>query len=74
MSLKFNKSFAVIVRGMNSNKLSFLLKQFNLSSRIAEQAEDINEILEERIDYVPVNAAIGRERKNTMDYLKSNLK
>ncbi len=74
MSLRFNKSFAVIVRGMNSNKLTFLLDQFNLGSRIAEKAEDINGILEERIDYVSVNAAIDRERKNTMDYLKSNLK
>lgn len=74
MSLKFNKSFAVIVRGMNSNKLTFLLEQFNLDSRIAEKAENITGILEEKIDYVPVNAAIERERKNTVDYLKFNLK
>lgn len=74
MSIKFNKPFAVIVRVMNRNKLTFLLEQFGIGSRIAERADDINEILDEKIDYVSVNAVIDRERKNTMDYLKSNLK
>lgn len=73
MSLKYNKQFAVIVRGMNSNKLSFLLKQFGLSSRIAIETNDIVNILDEKIDYSQVNKIIDQETENTMNYLKSNL-
>ncbi len=74
MSLKFNKPFAVIVRGMNSNKLSFLLEQFGLDSRIAKRVDEINRILDQETDYTLVNSMIDREQKNTIDYLKSNLK
>lgn len=74
MSLKYNKRFIVIVRGMNSNKLSFLLEQFGLSSRIAVKPNNIANILNEKIDYTPVNKIIEKETKNTMNYLKSNLK
>lgn len=74
MSLKYNKSFAVIIRGMNSNKLSFLLEQFNLNLRIAKKADDIKSILDETIDYSLANVKIAQERKKTIDYLKSNLK
>ncbi len=74
MSLKFNKPFAVIVRGMNSNKLTFLLEQFDLDSRIAKRVDEINRILDQETDYTLVNSMIDRERKNTIDYLKSNLK
>lgn len=73
MSLKYNKQFAVIVREMNSNKLSFLLKQFGLSSRIAIETNDIVNILDEKIDYSQVNKIIDQETENTMNYLKSNL-
>lgn len=74
MSLKYNKQFAVIVRSMNSNKLSFLLEQFGLISRIATKNSEIKGILDEKVDYSSVNATIDRERENTLDYLKSNLK
>lgn len=74
MSLKYNKQFAVIVREMNSNKLSFLLEQFGLGSRIAVKANEIENILDERIDYSLVNRIIEKETENTINYLKSNLK
>lgn len=74
MSLKYNKRFAVIVRGMNTNKLSFLLEQFGLSSRIAVKPDNIENILDEKIDYTPVNKIIKQETENTINYLKSNLK
>ncbi len=74
MSLKYNKRFTVIVRGMNSNKLSFLLEQFGLSSRIAVRPNNIENILDEKIDYTPINKIIEKETENTINYLKSNLK
>lgn len=73
MSIKYNKQFAVIVRGMNNNKLSFLLKQFGISSRIADKPNQIDKILDEIINYSPVNMIIDAEKINTQNYLKSNL-
>lgn len=73
MSIKYNKQFAVFVRGMNSNKLSFLLEQFNLSSRIAVKTTDLEKILDKKEDYAVVNEVIKTERGNAINYLKSNL-
>ena len=33
-SIKYNKAFCTIIRNMNNQKLSYLLKQFHLESRI----------------------------------------
>ncbi len=73
MSLKYNKPFAVIVRGMNSNKLTFLLKQFMLDDRIAASAGEVGRILDSKIDYRPVNEIIDREQSRTMQYLGQQL-
>lgn len=73
MSLKFNKRFAVIVRGMNSNKLSFLLQQFGLSNRIASTPCHLRDILENRVDYNSINKIIEIEKENTNNYLTSNI-
>lgn len=73
MSMKYNKQFAVIVRGMNSNKLTFLLEQFGLGSRIASEPGKVEEILNNGVDYNSVNEIIIKERENTNNYLKSNL-
>lgn len=74
MSLKFNKQFVVIVREMNNNKLTSLLDQFGLSSRIALDLLELQEILDSPIEYSHVNERIEEERENTLVYLKSNLK
>lgn len=74
MSLKFNKQFVVIVREMNNNKLTSLLNQFGLFSRIAHDLLELQEILDSPIDYSHVNERIEEERENTLVYLKSNLK
>lgn len=70
MSLKYNKQFAVIMRGMNSNKLSFLLEQFGLSSRIAVKPSEIEKILDEKVNYTKMNQIINEETKKSIDYLK----
>lgn len=72
MSIKYNKSFAVFVRGMNSNKLSFLLEQFDLTSRIAIP-NTIGGILELPINYQYVNGIISEEKGKTCCYLKQCL-
>lgn len=73
MSLKYNKPFAVIIRDMNSNKLTFILEQFNLSSRIATTPEKLKPILSSEIDYKIVNDKIATEQESTLNYLNQEL-
>ena len=73
LSIKYNKRFAVFVRGMNSNKLSFLLEQFGLGSRITTKAAELGGILDRTPDYTPINEKILKEQENTRKYLKTNL-
>lgn len=72
-SIKYNKQFCTIVRGMNSNKLTHLLEQFGLSERIANDINKLPEILNTPIDYHPVNIKINEERERSIKYLKDNL-
>lgn len=69
-SIKFNKQFCTIVRGMNSNKLTYLLEQFGLSPRIANDVSKLPDIMETKIDYGPVNQRIEEERLRSVAYLK----
>lgn len=73
-SIKYNKQFATIVRGMNNNKLSFLLQQFGLQNRIVPDMSKLEEIEDEPIDYNAVNKKIAIERQKSIEYLKENLK
>lgn len=72
-SIKNEKPFCTIVRNMNSNKLTFLLKQFGLSNRIAQKPNDLEQILNSPIDYKKVNEIITIETNNGIEYLKANL-
>ena len=73
MSLKYNKPFATIVRGMNNNKLSFLLEQFGLRDRIVSDLTTLSRILDTAIDYSRVNDIIVSERQKSLDYLSANI-
>ena len=72
-SIKFNKPFCTIVRNMNNQKLGYLLKQFGLEGRIANDVSRMQTILETPIDYMPVNSLIEAERKKSIQYLASQL-
>lgn len=72
-SIKNGKRFCAIVRDMNSNKLTYLLKQFGLESRIANNIEKLDTILDMPIDYATVNEIIDKETIKGLNYLKSNL-
>ena len=69
-SIKFNKRFCTIVRDMNSNKLTYLLEQFCLTDRIADDVSMLQTILNTNIDYTPVNKMIEEERMRSISYLK----
>ena len=72
-SIKYNKPFCTIVRNMNNQKLSYLLKQFGLEGRIANDVSRMRTILETPIDYMPVNSLIEAEREKSIQYLASQL-
>lgn len=73
MSIKYNRPFACIVRGMNSNKLSSLLNQFGLNDRKVEQIKNLASTLETKIAYDTINKSIADEQNRTSDYLKKML-
>lgn len=72
-SIKYNKNFCTIVRGMNNNKLSHLLEQFNLSSRIVDSTQKMESILNTPIDFSSVNKIISDETQRSIEYLQANL-
>lgn len=72
-SIKYNKPFCTIVRGMNNNKLTFLLEQFKLASREVKAIDSMSEILNTPIDYMIVNNIIKEEKEKSIEYLRNNL-
>lgn len=72
-SIKYNKQFCTIVRGMNSNKLTYLLEQFGLFNRIVNDLDRLPVIMDTPIDYAPVNEKIKQEQEFSINYLKNNL-
>lgn len=72
-SIKYNKPFCTIIRDMNSQKLSHLLEQFNLTNRIVKSGHDIFSIMNQPINYIPINNMIHQEQERSLDYLKKNL-
>lgn len=73
-SLKFNKQFCTLVRQMNNQKLTSLLEQFGLTSRIINAPDDIFSIMDLPIDYQYVNNLVKRETGRSINYLNDNLK
>ena len=72
-SIKFNKRFCTIIRDSNSEKLSFLLSQFNLLDRTASKAEEISDILKTPINYSEAEQLLDQEARNSLKYIKDSL-
>lgn len=72
-SIKYNKKFCTIVREMNNLKLTYLLKQFGLESRIVTDMYNLESIIDSDINYGPVNNIIALETQRSKDYLITNL-
>lgn len=73
-SIKNQKPFCAIIRDMNSNKLTYLLSQFGLENRIAQNMNDLTGILDTPINYEAVNNIIDKETIKGLEYLKLNIK
>lgn len=78
-SIKYNKQFGTLIRKGNGEKygnyekLNDLLSTFNLNDREIKEISDLDFILNSKIDYKSVNEIIAVNRKNTLEYLKSNI-
>ena len=72
-SIKYNKKFCTIVREMNNQKLTYLLKQFGLESRIVSDLKLLEATIESEINYMPVNEKIATEENRAKEYLANSL-
>lgn len=72
LSIICNTNFIVKLRG-NSNKLGFLLEEYNLTNRTTNNFENINDLFNNPIDYSKVNKIISDKREKSLNFLKSNL-
>lgn len=68
-----HKSFAVIVRRTNQNKLNGLLADLGLVERKVENMSQLEEILSAKPDYDAVDAVLKRERRKARAYLATHL-
>ena len=73
-SIKYNKPFCTIVREMNNQKLTYLLKQFELESRIVTDLSKMGEMMDCTIDYQLVNGKIEYEKNRSLEYLAKELR
>ena len=72
VSLVSNAEFVTKITD-NSNKLAFLLEQYQVTDRRANTFGDIPKILANKIDYEVVNRRIKEIRMNSLEFLASAL-
>lgn len=78
-SILEKKKFVTIVRKSdnlkygNEEKLTDLLNKLNLKDRIIYNLNDIDSIINKKINYNEVEKIINLERKKTYEYLKKNI-
>ena len=73
LSLVSNRQFVAMIRN-NGNKVNYLLKQHNLSSRIISNLDDLESAFENKIEYNSVNKIIERNREESYNFLRKVIK
>lgn len=72
LSTHFNKNFAVFTSG--KEKVQRYLEEYDLTDRIINNQNRIEEILNRPIDYNKVNSVIGNKRQESCNYLGKFIK
>jgi polysaccharide pyruvyl transferase WcaK-like protein len=72
-SIKYGKPFFSIVRNTNTEKISHLLKQFQLGGRIVSSLQDIPRLALEEIYSDESRALLERKKKESLSYLETAL-
>lgn len=73
-SIITRREFWTIIRNSNKEKISFLLKRFNLENRSINLKDRDFTFNDSKIDYEGVNRIINDERIKSYDYIKESLK
>ena len=73
MSIINNKQFGAIVRDSNHNKMTSLLADYELDSRLISEMSLMDSIVTNEIDYAVVNKCIQEKRIIAKEYLKGHL-
>jgi polysaccharide pyruvyl transferase WcaK-like protein len=72
MSLINNSQFLVKINN-NSNKLLFLLTEYNLQNRIFNHNDEIESILKNKIEFTVINDLIKVKRDQSLKFLRDSL-
>ena len=67
------KQFVTIIRDSNKEKLGYLLEKLGLECRRLKNPQELETLINSKIDYEKTGAIINEERKRTIEYLKRNL-
>ena len=57
----------------NQEKIEDLLRRFELESRLMEEQADLEQLLEQEIDFEDINRKIEKEVQSSILYLKNNI-
>lgn len=72
-SIRCHKRFVTIVRNTNTQKLTSLLENVNLSHRIVDDPKNLLETLKQEIKYDTVDELLKQERTRSEEYLSACL-
>lgn len=77
-SMKFGRKFATFLRGdnplgSNANKVSFLLQQFGMESRIVGAVDQLGAVLEAEAPYADFKGRLNSLKESSLAYLKHAL-
>ena len=73
-SIKYNKPFAAFIRESNKNKLGDLLCFFGLMDRVLCRADELEKVLQTKVDYNAINTIIDEEKQRADLYLQEAIK
>lgn len=72
-SIKYNKQFVGISRTSNSYKFEDLLNRFGVMSQKIDEMENLEKVINNKIDYDVINKFIKLETEKSKKYLKNEL-
>jgi len=72
-SIKYNRKFVGISRSSNCYKFNDLLSRFNLDSQNITNIEELEKVIQNKIDYERINKWISEQTEKSREYLKSEL-
>lgn len=71
LSLKLNKE--IVVFPQKSEKIKYLIKQFNLSERVYSEKKEINDLIDKKMNYKKINKEIDKLRNISAEFLLNSI-